>query len=118
MATVVPCSEKIISVYNNNLEIYSLVWLDQSINENEELHKAQIKLKSVINYIQIFDCIDKCEKFIVVSKEDRIILIINKTIENEIIPRIYNLDHVISIYMYYDIDQKIEPISKISKSKV
>jgi hypothetical protein len=116
MATVLPCIEKTTSIRNSNLETYLLVWLDASVNVNKEIKEARVKLKSTINHIQIFECVNECEEFIAtLSSEDRITVIINRDLENEIVPRIYNLNHIISIYMYCSTDLIIEKSSANSK---
>jgi hypothetical protein len=86
---------------DNNLESRSIVWLDDSINNSEEYFHAQQKLRTVINHFQTFKDIHKCKKYIKsVSKEDRIILIVNNQSGEEIITRIHQLRQITSIYVY------------------
>ena len=83
-----------------NYETYSLIWLDTSINSKENLD-AQGKLRVWINYLQTFDKLDECEKYIrSVSSEDRIIVIINDHFGQQLIPDIHLFRQVSSIYIY------------------
>jgi hypothetical protein len=83
-----------------NYETYSLIWLDASINSEENL-AAQKQLRSSINYLRKFDKLDECEKYIrSVSSNDRIVLIISGHFGQQLIPEIYHLRQVSSIYIY------------------
>jgi len=85
---------------DENFEIYSIIWLDASIDSEENLH-AQEKLRSAINYLQTFDKLDECEKYIQsVSSEDRIVLIVSGHFSQKLIPQIHHLRQISSIYIY------------------
>jgi len=84
-----------------NYEIYSLIWFDSQANNIPEYINLQDKLRSIINYLKIFDNIDQFEQYCrSLSNYDRIILIINSQFVHEIIPRIYSLRQISSIYIY------------------
>lgn len=85
---------------DDNFETYSLIWLDASVNSEENLD-VQEKFRSSINYLQTFDKLNECKKYILsVSSEDRIVLIISGHFGQQLIPEIYHLRQISSIYMY------------------
>jgi hypothetical protein len=85
---------------DDNFETYSLIWLDASINSEENL-AAQEEFRSFINYLKTFDKLNECKTYILsVSSEDRIVLIISGHFGQELIPEIYHLRQISSIYIY------------------
>jgi hypothetical protein len=85
---------------DKNFETYLLVWLDASINSEENL-AAQEKLRLSINYLQSFDQLCECEIYIQsVPSEDRIVLIVSGDFGQQLIPKIHDLQQVFSIYIY------------------
>ncbi len=79
---------------NNNLNIYTLVWLDTSIN-------TQRKLQSFVDRVLIFVEVDRCEQYIhSVSLSDRLILIVSDDLGQQLIPRIHQFQQIDSIYIY------------------
>jgi hypothetical protein len=85
---------------DKNFETYFLIWLDASIN-SEENRDAQEKFRSSIHYLQTFDKLDECEKYIrSVSSEDRIVFIVSGHFGQYLIPQIHHLRQLSSIYIY------------------
>jgi hypothetical protein len=83
-----------------NLETYSLLWLDASINSEEKI-KTQQKLRSSINHLEIFEEIEKCEQYIQsTSLQDRLVLLMSDNFCEQLIPRIHEFQQVHSIYIY------------------
>ncbi len=90
-----------------NLETFSLIWLDASVNNSKENIDAQQQLRTSIHFLKTFDDGDKCEEYIrSVSKDDRIVLIISGHFGHIIVPRIHSLRQISSIYVYCK-DKKI-----------
>jgi hypothetical protein len=88
------------SPIGESLEIFCLICLDLSNNIHENLD-IQLQLRSIINYLKLFEDIDDCEQYIrSLSKDDRIILLVNEKLASEIISRIHELRQIISIYIY------------------
>ncbi|CAF3997176.1 unnamed protein product [Rotaria sp. Silwood1] len=86
---------------DSNLEIYSLIWLDPTFHNNDEIVKAQQKLRISINYLKIFENCYQCEEYIrSVNSFNRFILIINDELARQIVPRIEQLRQVYSIYIH------------------
>jgi hypothetical protein len=85
---------------DKNFETYSLVWLDASINSKENLD-AQAKIRSSINYLQVFDGLKECETYIQsIPSGDRVVLIVSGHFGQELVPKIHHLEQVFSIYIY------------------
>ena len=84
-----------------NLETYFLIWLDGAVNSSKENINAQQQLRTSINYLTIFDNVNKCQKYIQsLSRDDRIIMIVSGQLGQEIVPHIHQLPQVSSIYVY------------------
>ncbi|CAF1353168.1 unnamed protein product [Rotaria magnacalcarata] len=101
LSTLASAERASINFKYNNLETYSIFWLDRLVNEAKEYVDAQQRLRASINYIKTFKNIEDCEEFIhYVPQQDRIILIINSQLGQELIPRIHSLRQIFSIYIY------------------
>src|SRR5437868_4289140 len=107
------------SPIGENLEMFSLIWLDLSTNNIHENIDIQQQLRSIINYLKIFEDIDDCEQYIrSLSKDDRIVIIINENFALEIILRIHELRQITSIYIYsQDIKEDYQLINQYKKVK-
>ena len=93
--------EKVISMREKNLETYSLVWLDPSLNSCQEKINVQGKLRSSINCLKTFIDTKQCEDFIESTcYNDRIIFIVNGQLGKQIIPRIHRLRQISCIYIF------------------
>ena len=89
-----------ITLPHNNLETYSLLWPDDSINSQQNLDTQQ-KLRSSINYLITFEQSDQCEQHIrSASSQDRIVLIVSDRLGQQVVPRIHQLRQISSIYVY------------------
>ncbi|CAF1424083.1 unnamed protein product [Rotaria sordida] len=85
---------------DKNLEIFSLIWLDKNANIKDTRDTEQ-KLRSIINHLKKFEDVKQCQQFIEQrSKKDRLMLIVNGQLGQEIVPLIHNLRQVMSIYVY------------------
>ncbi|CAF2851206.1 unnamed protein product [Rotaria sp. Silwood2] len=51
-------------VHENNIETYSLVWLESAVNEVSEYIEAQKRLRKIINHLKTFDDVEQCESYI------------------------------------------------------
>ncbi|CAF1278691.1 unnamed protein product [Rotaria magnacalcarata] len=86
---------------DNNLETFSLVWLDNSVHKSEENRHTQQRLRTIINHLRTFDNSKDCEDYIrSVSSHDRIVIIISGVSGRRLVPRIHNLRQLCSIYVY------------------
>ena len=89
------------SLEYNNLETYSILWLDPLVTDTREYVDAQQRLRTSINYIRTFKNTDDCEQYIQsVPAQDRIIFIVNNQLGQDLVPRIHQLRQIFSIYIY------------------
>ncbi|CAF1647765.1 unnamed protein product, partial [Didymodactylos carnosus] len=105
---------------DKNFETFSLLWLDSNVNLTDENITTQEKLREIINYLKTFTHISKCVEWIERKQadNDKVILIVSGDYGKEIIPRIFNLPQLISIYIYCGEKVSHEEWSKNYKDKV
>ena len=95
MASALPTSDK------TNLESYTLIWLDQAVNNDRENIQAQARIREAINNIKLFQKSDECSKYIhSLSKDDRVVMIVSGRIGQEVVPTVHQLPQVCAIYVY------------------
>jgi hypothetical protein len=98
-SSVTPTSSS--TIHHSNLEIFSLLWLDNSISDSGENRKTQQHLRTIINHLLTFENSITCEEHIrSVSIHDRIIIIVSGLFGRQLVPRIHSLRQVYSIYIY------------------
>ncbi|CAF3276396.1 unnamed protein product [Rotaria socialis] len=89
------------STRTENYETFSLLWLDGQVNATEENKRAQTRLRSIINYLKLFENPQECRQYIKnCSEQDRIVLIISGRLSKELIPQIHELRQLSSVYIY------------------
>jgi hypothetical protein len=87
--------------HDDNFEIFSLLWLDSSVNQSSENLDCQRKLRTSINYLKTFEDSNQCEQYIRTrSQHDRLILIVSGQLGQQILPYVHTLRQVIAIYVY------------------
>src|SRR5688572_17749205 len=85
---------------NNELEKFTLIWLDAAINGNEN-RQTQNDLQKLTDQFKIFDDIEKCELYIhSLAIDERIVFIVSGQLGREIVPRIHEIKQISSIYIY------------------
>ncbi|CAF3550270.1 unnamed protein product [Rotaria sp. Silwood1] len=93
----------------SDLEISSLVWLDDSVNTLQESIDAQQRLRLLINQLKTFESKDLCEEYIKsLSELDRIILIVSGRLGQKIVPSIHQQQQIVAIYVYCGTREKNE----------
>ncbi|CAF3984169.1 unnamed protein product [Rotaria sordida] len=88
---------------NPNLELITLIWLDNMVDATQGNREIQDKLRSIVNYLRTFDNCKQCEDYIrstIDDKQDKIILIVSGRLGQDIIEHIHDLKQVISIFVY------------------
>jgi len=86
---------------NDNLETFCLIWLDSLVNNSQENLQAQEQLRTAINHLKTFENEQLCLKYIKsVPKDDRIVLIVSGKLGRSIVPKIFHLRQIVSIYVY------------------
>lgn len=92
---------KIISSSNNNLETFSLLWLDSSVNTTQENIAAQEELRATIHQLKTYSDPNECERGILSwPTDDRIVLIVSGQLGRQVVPRIHSVEQLVSIYVY------------------
>jgi len=85
----------------NNLETFSLLWLDAQVDTSEENRQAQKQLRNIINHLKIFDNENDCQQYILsISPQDRVVFIVSGRLGQIIVPQVHHLRQIISIYIY------------------
>lgn len=86
---------------HQNLETYSLIWLDAYANSSNENIQVQQKLQEIIYNLLIFDNEQQfLHYFKNISENDRIILIVSGSFGRNVVPNIANRQQIISIFIY------------------
>jgi hypothetical protein len=86
---------------HENLETFSLVWLDAQANHDSVDRNEQNQLRAIINYLKIFENADDCQKFMEdVPKHHYIVFVVSGRLGREVVPRIHHLRQVTAIYVY------------------
>jgi hypothetical protein len=84
----------------NHQETICLTWLDSNLNNGDNRGVEQ-RLRSIFNYFNKFNDIQQCQTYIEQqSKTDRLVLIVSGQLGRQIVPRIHQLQQVLSIYVY------------------
>lgn len=84
-----------------NVENLVLMWADASVNSNKENLQAQATLTKTHNRLKKFQSVTDCEQAIQqLSKTDRVILIVSGSFGKELIPRVHELEQVLTIYIF------------------
>ncbi|CAF3105717.1 unnamed protein product [Rotaria sp. Silwood2] len=85
---------------NNDLEKFTLIWLDTDINGSEN-KQTQNDLRKLSVDFKTFDTIHDCELFIQsLSIDAYTVLIVSGRLGREIVPRIHEIKQIYSIYVY------------------
>lgn len=91
----------------DNLETFSVVWLDSSIHNSDDNLQTLQRLRTIINHVVTFEDSAHCEEHIrLTSRADRIVIIVSGHSGRQLVPRIHALPQVWSIYVYC-MDRKI-----------
>lgn len=83
-------------------EIFSLVWLDDFAETViKDPRQTEQKLRSIIKDLRKFQDVEQCRKYIRdKSTDDRLVLVVNGSLGQKMIPSIHALRQVMSIYVY------------------
>lgn len=102
---------------HNNLETYSIVWLNSKVNEvDDENVEIKQQLRAIINRLDVFNNVEDCQNYFKnISNNDRVVVI---TDCQDIVTSISSLRQLSSIYIYNskDDDSKVLNLSKKIKA--
>ena len=94
-------NSKSLQVSADNLETFSIFWLDEQVNTSEENRNTQLILREIINHLKTFDDQDEChQRILSLPTQDRLILIVSGRCSRQLVPQIHHLRQVSSIYLY------------------
>ncbi|CAF1222960.1 unnamed protein product [Rotaria sordida] len=104
---------------DNNLETFSLIWLDADVNSRKENINGQQRIRSTINYVKTFEKSTKYESYIQsIPEGDRTVLIVSGRLGREVVPRIHQIQQLSSIYVFcFDTKTHSEWARKFPKVK-
>lgn len=86
---------------DDNLETFSLAWLDAHMHTSEDNQKTQRQLRKIINHLKTFDDLEKCRDYITsLSSQDRLVLVVSGRCGQELVPQIHSLRQVSAIFVY------------------
>jgi hypothetical protein len=109
-----------IANHDENLEIYSLIWLDNTPQKSHKIVSILQQFRMSINYLKTYENEIECEEYIKqISKDEYVILIVNDKIGEKIISNIHNLPQIYSIYIYSSNKNTEQPwINQFNKVEV
>ena len=88
-------------IFDDNLETFSIFWLDAQVNAIEDNRLTQLKLREISNHLKTFDDQDECyQRILSLSPQDRLVLIVSGRCGRQLVPQIHHLQQVSSIYVY------------------
>jgi hypothetical protein len=89
------------AIDDENLETFSLVWLDARVNSDNHNIAAQKLLRDTINHLKTFDNANDCRKYITqMSPDHYLVFIVSGGLGQVEVPRIHNIGLVSGIYVY------------------
>ena len=97
----------------NNLETLNLLWLDASLNDDEDSRAAQKEFRQLVQQFRPFTNEKDFETFLDrTTKDDRIALIVSGAMGLAQIPKIHPLRQIFAVYIYCMNKKKYEEFSR------
>ena len=94
-----------------NLEGFYLIWLGNHIDNEFQQH-----LRTIINYLLIFEYEQNCSEYIRSrTKDDRIVFIVDGKLSQQIVPNVVHLRQINSIYIFSNDKKTVEQWAKSYK---
>ncbi|CAF3375458.1 unnamed protein product [Rotaria socialis] len=103
-----------------NLESHQLVWLDPTVDRNQESDAlASLEnLRKIVDYTKLFNNVEQCQQFIEQTKVTTTFITTSDDLGEQLVSNVYNLKNVYSIYIYNTTNNyQQEWISNYSKIK-
>ena len=82
-----------------NLESYYLFWLDRTARSPEHI-EVQDDLRSIVNYVQIFDSVVECQNEIEKINKGTIFLLADLSLGLEVLAKVHDHIPLNSVYLY------------------
>ena len=85
-----------------DIEDLSVVWLDSTINRNEDCIDTELELRRLVAYLQTFTDLNECMNYLInlPSKDNRVFIIVSGSLAIALLERINNLEAVVWIYIF------------------
>ncbi|CAF1432143.1 unnamed protein product [Didymodactylos carnosus] len=84
-----------------NLENLVAVWLDEKLDKEDDNHKFKEEFHSTFRSVETFDNMKACIEFMTDAKHEKIRLIVSGSLCQQILPLIYQMSQLESIYVVY-----------------
>jgi hypothetical protein len=84
----------------SNLESFTCLWLDQSVNSTKDNRDTQRELRQVINHLRTYDNANECEQYIRKIIQEKIILIVSGFLGRQVVPRLHDLPQLVACYVF------------------
>jgi hypothetical protein len=102
--------------HSNNLETFTLIWLDSLVNTSQDNIDTKVLLRKAINRLKTFENSEKCVEYIRSIPREHIVLIVSGRLGQVVVPIIHRFPQLIAIYVYCsDIKRNEEWSKKFSK---
>lgn len=89
------------TINGESYEIFSIVWLGSPNSNIQDNVEIQQQFRSIINCLRTFQDIQECENYIEsLSKEDRMVLVVDDTYAFKMVTRSHDIRQLISIYIH------------------
>ncbi|CAF2082743.1 unnamed protein product [Rotaria magnacalcarata] len=85
---------------NENLEEFTVIWLDARIDTSVDCIDTKKHLQSIINYLKTFNDSAKCIDYIKAVKEEKVFLIVSGTYGEKVVPEIEHLPQIRVVYVF------------------
>ncbi|CAF3481265.1 unnamed protein product [Rotaria socialis] len=95
-----PTVEPVGTELNENLEEFTVIWLDARIDTSVDCIDTKKHLQSIINYLKTFNDSAKCIDYIKAVKEEKVFLIVSGTYGEKVVPDIENLPQIRVVYVF------------------
>ncbi|CAF1635345.1 unnamed protein product, partial [Didymodactylos carnosus] len=83
-----------------NLEDFTVIWLDVDINKTKDCIDTKAKLRQQISYLKTFTIADECVDYMTNIQTEKIFLIVSGPMGEMVVPLIYDLPQIHSIYVF------------------
>jgi tetratricopeptide (TPR) repeat protein len=93
---------------NENLEDFTVIWLDAGIDTSSDCADTKQHLQSIINYLKTFTNAVLCVDYIKAVKEEKVFLIVSGAYGEHIVPQIENLPQIHVIYVFCQDEKRHE----------
>lgn len=77
-----------------------MVWCGSDINTTEQKRDLRIKLRGIINHMKVFEKAEQCKQYLQRRSDEKIILIVCDSVDEQVISEIHDLTQTVAVYVY------------------